>query len=46
MIEMQNNSQPFRDAADQLLAMNVQLDQDDPLFLTLENIKEAREALV
>ncbi|HGU6442966.1 TPA: AAA family ATPase [Citrobacter amalonaticus] len=46
MIEMQTNPQPFRDAADELLATNVQLDRDDPLFLTIESIKEAREALV
>ncbi|WP_367189416.1 AAA family ATPase [Burkholderia sp. Ed8] len=45
MVEMQISPVPFRDAADSLLAMNVQLDRDDPLYLTLESIKEAREAL-
>lgn len=45
MIEMQTNPARFRDAADRLLEMNVQLDQEDPLFLTLDSIKEARESL-
>lgn len=45
IIEIQTNPQPFREIADELFAMGVNLDQDDPLFLTLEHIKEKREAL-
>lgn len=45
MIELERDPQPFIDSADELLAMSVQLDREDPLFQTMEGIREARRSL-
>lgn len=45
MIDRHVDPESFRAAADNVLSMSVRLESDDPLFLTLRSVKEAREAI-
>lgn len=45
LVKVESDPTPFLHASEQLLDMGVQLDADDPLFQTLEDIKLERERL-